>query len=273
MRTRIITGTLLTVAVSALIYLGGTWFGVGAVLALTFAVHEEYKALSLAGHRPVAWPTWLALILCVPLAAWRGQQVVFAILTAAAIITNICVVFRKEPKLEDTLMSLLPLFSIVLPGLGIVSLTAVEPLGRQRALTAMLVAVPVAGDTFAYFVGSFVRGPKLCPEVSPNKTISGAVGGLVGSLLLAVAVRWIAGWLIAPEELHLLPTWIGSVMLGLTGGIASQVGDLTASMVKRHTGIKDFSSLFPGHGGMLDRIDSVLFMALVLFAYRMAVGY
>ena len=66
-----------------------------------------------------------------------------------------------------------------------------------------------------------------------------------------------------------LPEWWHYVLLGLIGGVAGQLGDLFASLIKRHCGIKDFSNLFPGHGGMLDRLDSVLFMAIIIFCYRM----
>ena len=69
-----------------------------------------------------------------------------------------------------------------------------------------------------------------------------------------------------------LPTWWQYGLLGLVGGVAGQMGDLFASLVKRHCGIKDFSNLFPGHGGMLDRLDSILFMAVVMICYRLLQG-
>ena len=139
-------------------------------------------------------------------------------------------------------------------------------------LLSLTFAVPVLGDTLAFFVGSRVRGPKLCPAVSPNKTISGAIAGLVGSLLAAAAVG--LGSLIFCDAATLaqLPTWWQYALLGLIGGVAGQMGDLFASLVKRHCGLKDFSSLFPGHGGMMDRLDSILFMAVVMFSFLLLRG-
>ena len=164
-------------------------------------------------------------------------------------------------------MSLVPLFSVLLPGLCIVSLSHIQPLSVQRTLIALLIVVPVLGDTFAYFVGSHFGGPKLCPAVSPNKTISGAVGGLIGSVAGAMIVWLLAFLICAPTTQPHLPAWWVCLLIGLFGGIASQLGDLFASLIKRHCNIKGFSNLFPGHGGMMDRLDSLLFMAIVIYVY------
>lgn len=92
---------------------------------------------------------------------------------------------------------------------------------------------------------------------------------MVGALL-AVLLVGITAWCCTDAATRLLlPTWWEYLLLGLLGGVVSQVGDLFASMVKRHSGIKDFSHLFPGHGGMLDRVDSILFMSVLMFCYRL----
>ena len=88
-------------------------------------------------------------------------------------------------------------------------------------------------------------------------------------MLAAVIVWAIAGAICNAPTLAKLPTWWEYLLLGVFGGIVGQIGDLFASLVKRHSGIKDFSNLFPGHGGMLDRLDSVLFMAVLVYCFRM----
>lgn len=269
MTQRIVTGLVLVSVLVVLLYFGGTAVGLAVMLAICFAVHEEYRALTIAGHRPVSWPTWAAVVLSVPLTHWLGVGVLVLILLAACLLTITHVMFRAEPKLEDVLMSLLPLVSVMLPGLCVVSLVQVEPIAIQRMLLCLVLMVPILGDTMAYFVGTAVRGPKFCPAVSPNKTIAGAIGGLCGSLVAAGAVGVITYLSCGPETSQLLPPWWAYVLLGVLGGAASQLGDLFASLVKRHCGIKDFSNLFPGHGGMLDRMDSILFMAMVVFCARM----
>ena len=266
---RVITGSILGAAVLVLIYFGNAVFAVAAIVVVCLSMYEECDALSKAGHRPVTWPTWLAAVVSIPLTLIYQSRVLFPILMACCLLTLICVLFRTEPKLEDALMSMVPMFFVLLPGLGIISLATVKPLSVQRTLNGLLVVVPVLGDTMAYFVGSKVRGPKLCPAVSPNKTISGGIAGLCGSLAAALIVRGVAGMLCGAATQPSLPGWWAVFGLGLVGGVASQAGDLFASLVKRHCGIKDFSNLFPGHGGMMDRLDSVLFMAIVLMCYRM----
>jgi len=265
---RIITASILAAVAATLLALGGVVMAAAVVLVICFAVYEEFRALAMAGHRPVAWPTWLGVVLSVPLLALGGDKLLIPIAVAVCVVTLTCVIFRAEPKLEDCLMSLLPLLSLVLPGMCAMKLALIEPHSLQVCMMLLLLAVPSVGDIAALFVGSTVKGPKLCPAVSPNKTISGAVGGLIGSLITALLVGVLA-WLLAVKSRDVLPEWSHYVLLGLIGGVAGQLGDLFASLIKRHCGLKDFSNLFPGHGGMLDRLDSVIFMAVIIFCYRM----
>lgn len=254
-----------------LLVLGGVWMAAAVVLVICFAVYEEFRVLSLAGHRPVAWPTWVGVVLSIPVLALDGDRLLIPIAVGVCLLTLTWVIFRAEPKLEDCLMSILPLMSLVLPGMCAMKLALIEPHVVQVCMLLLLIAIPCVGDIFALFVGRTFKGPKLCVAVSPNKTISGAIGGLVGSLLSALLVGLLV-WLFAGESRSLLPAWWHYVLLGVIGGAAGQIGDLFASMVKRHCGVKDFSNLFPGHGGMLDRMDSILFMALVMMCYRLLVG-
>lgn len=120
-----------------------------------------------------------------------------------------------------------------------------------------------ATDTMAYFTGSFFGRHKLCPVISPKKTIEGSVGGIVGSVVLCgILALWLA-----PELL------VDFLILGGLGGVVSQFGDLTASIFKRKMGIKDYGTLIPGHGGVMDRFDSVLFTAPLVFLYFLIKAY
>lgn len=114
------------------------------------------------------------------------------------------------------------------------------------------------GDTGAYIVGSLIGRRKLCPSISPNKTVEGAIAGLFFSLLAGLACKKL-----------FLPELSVFHCLIVTGGIAcmGQLGDLCESIFKRERGVKDSGSLLPGHGGMLDRIDSLLFAAPLLYYY------
>ena len=268
MKQRVVTALIMAAVALALLAIGGVVLAAAIVGIICFAVYEEYSALVKAEHRPVVWPTWAGVVLSVPLLAIGGAKLLMPVAIGVALVTVACVVFRREPRLEDILYSLLPFVSLVLPGMAMLTLTGISPKSVQLTYLALMIAIPCLGDIFALYVGSSLRGPKLCPAVSPNKTISGAVGGLAGSLIAALLVGGVA-FLLAVKSRACLPSWGDYVLLGLIGGVAGQLGDLFASLIKRHCGIKDFSNLFPGHGGMLDRLDSVIFMAVIIFCYRM----
>lgn len=130
-------------------------------------------------------------------------------------------------------------------------------------------------DTFAYFSGRLFGKRKLIPNVSPNKTIVGAIGGIIGAIVcctvyFAVLVKFTDGVrIIAGQywQMNVLCAVICGAIPGLIGGVCSQLGDLTASAIKRDTGIKDFGWIFPGHGGFMDRFDSVMFVAPVMLIF------
>ena len=185
---------------------------------------------------------------------------IIPILTVLGFFVVLQVMRREDPDLVDILVSILPMITLVLPGMCLIGLLD-SPASLQKMLLVMVFAVAVGGDTFAYFIGSAVGGPKLCPHISPNKTIAGSVGGLLGSILCAIVV----GRLFSLGGAAPYPALWGDVLVGLLGGFAGQVGDLFESMVKRHCGIKDFGTIFPGHGGILDRFDSVIFTAPVIY--------
>lgn len=127
----------------------------------------------------------------------------------------------------------------------------------------LVFAVTMLTDTFAYLIGSAFRGPKLAPKISPNKTISGAVGGLLGGVLGAmivfVVVRFYAGWQPILEIFNL--QWWHFMLIGFVASAIGQAGDLLESYLKRKSAVKDSGTIFPGHGGMLDRIDAMIFVS------------
>jgi phosphatidate cytidylyltransferase len=130
---------------------------------------------------------------------------------------------------------------------------------NQAGDTVVLVLlVAWVADTGGYFAGRFLGKAKLYEAVSPKKTWAGAWGGLAGSVLgVAVLKLFFAKWL----------TWADVILIAVPGGILGQLGDLAESLIKRSVGVKDSGSLLPGHGGILDRIDAVLFIAPYVYAY------
>ena len=129
-----------------------------------------------------------------------------------------------------------------------------------------LFIVTWATDTGAYFVGSAIGRHKLYQKISPKKSVEGAVAGLVMAVVMAVACRY---WFIKELSLH------DAVALGAILGVVGQLGDLAESMIKRSARVKDSGGIFPGHGGLLDRLDSMMLNAPALYYYMvvmLAVG-
>ncbi|MDE7373550.1 MAG: phosphatidate cytidylyltransferase [Clostridia bacterium] len=165
---------------------------------------------------------------------------------------------------------------------------------KYSALFAVLFAilVPIIGsDTFAYFVGSLIGGKKLCPSISPKKTVAGAIGGLIGGMIVSIlfwvvfeyvgstAPAFVEGCRYVPFIPHSDGGWMWKsaliyLAIGLICGAISEIGDLAASSIKRAIGIKDYGKIFPGHGGFMDRIDSAMYcIVILLIAFTCIYGY
>lgn len=154
------------------------------------------------------------------------------------------------------------LFTMIYPSTILVSLLVINRYPTLEPLLMVFAITPCA-DTFAYFVGSIVKGKKLCPNISPNKTVSGFIGGLLGGMIASLLV-----YFIFTEKGAIFHSVFLEVLLFAGAGIACALltayGDLVESVIKRKLGIKDMGRILPGHGGMSDRIDGLTFAAPVI---------
>ena len=151
---------------------------------------------------------------------------------------------------------------IGLAGIALIELRHDTEAGRANVLFLFLIVW--ASDIGAYMAGRLIGGPKLWPAISPNKTWSGAAGGLLSAVLVGLA----CAWSFSPQA-RFLPIVATAVLLG----VASQIGDLLESAIKRQFNVKDSSKLIPGHGGLLDRMDGVLAAAPVAALLSFGLGY
>lgn len=266
MKTRVITALLgLPLLLAALIVRG--WFAEMLIVALTvIALNECYKALAAAGYQVCTWGGYLGAVVMWPLSRLMGVLDPLLLVAAAMGVSMLGVLLGKAPSFPGAAASVYPLFTCLLPfSMFMMMLNATYGRVPGIALITMAFGVAYGCDVFAYLGGRALGRHKLCPTVSPKKTVEGAVSGLLGSVLLALAVRaFFVHALSTP-----MPGIPAAVLLGVIGSIAGQVGDLTASLLKRYSGIKDYGKLFPGHGGVMDRFDSVIFTLIVMYCYTL----
>lgn len=171
------------------------------------------------------------------------------------------VLLTREDNYADALYCLLPFAYPILPECAIVALFFALPEGVGKTCCYVAILCPEIGDAFAYFGGSLLGKHPLCPQISPKKTVEGSLSALPGAMLVGLGVYYAQ------------PLWGGTVelgsllLMGLLCGVIGQFGDLFASILKRAAGIKDFSDIIPGHGGLLDRLDSALLCAVAVLAF------
>ena len=266
MKTRLVTAAVgIPFLIFVLIVRG--WFAELVIVALTcIALRECYRALSKAGYSPCAWGGYLAAIAMWPLHVIMDglNPLLLLVASVGAALTGVLV--RQEPAFPDAEASVYPLVTCWLPmSMFMMMMNSTYGAVPGIALITMAFAIAFGTDGAAYFGGSKLGKHKLCPTVSPKKTVEGAVCGLAGGIAGAYVIR-----MVFFAALHTpMPGVQATLALGLIGSLAGQVGDLTASLLKRHSGIKDYGHLFPGHGGVMDRLDSVFFTLIVLYCYTL----
>ncbi|MGL5042074.1 MAG: phosphatidate cytidylyltransferase [Culicoidibacterales bacterium] len=160
-------------------------------------------------------------------------------------------------------------FMICLLGGSLYSISTFYQIHPYYFLYILLIAF--GNDIFAYFSGYFFGKRKLIEWVSPNKTVEGAIGGIAGALffivLLQILYTFVYGVDAIPQSLNLLISPLTTIWMTMALSISSQIGDLFFSKIKRHFEVKDYSSMLPGHGGIMDRIDGVVFVSIVLLCF------
>ncbi len=255
MKTRIISGIFM-IPLALFVYLGGYWLLGAVTLVGILALNEFYNAFE--AHTAKIWREFgfsMALFLVIIAARWPFKLELFMLWIIISM-TGFCLhLFHiKKRRIEDTLVGF---FGLIYVFFFIVHVYLIDTIDEYRMLKWLIFITAFGTDIFAYFTGFFFGRHKLVPNLSPKKTIEGAIGGVVGTLILS----GLFGFLIVP---HLLKDCL---ILGFFCSILAQLGDLTASAFKRKLEVKDYGNLIPGHGGIMDRIDSILFTAPAIFYY------
>lgn len=239
-----------------LFWQGGAIFAIGMMVLALAGWYEYVQMLKVNSQRPASSLGTLCVFAIVFLSWQYGLELIAPLSFAALfLILSMTVILNSKFAISDAAYNLLGIFYIGIPFAHFIALRAFsDSLGLKYFALAMLGTW--ACDTTAYFGGTRWGRHKLCPSVSPAKSIEGAAFGFVGCL----AVALIAGY-------YMELSWINSAMCGCVVGISCQLGDLVESAFKRHMGVKDSGRFFPGHGGVLDRVDSLLFSVPAVYYY------
>lgn len=277
MKQRLITAAvLLCILVPVLLTSGTLIFPIVAAFFCVAAVFEMLRCLGTHKNLAIAIPSY-AIAIGLPLGLWPycglGEGINIAELSTDRALTYLLLIFgilvfyfflmvaaavfgRRSYSFTDVTSSFAMAFYITLAFVAI-PMVRFGTGGEYYYLLCFL--GPWITDSFAYFTGYFFGKHKLIPEISPKKTVEGAIGGVVFCsafyVLFGVIVGIVSG--------H-TPNLVALAVLGVIVSVVSQLGDLIASLIKRDRGVKDYSNIFPGHGGVMDRFDSIIAAAPIL---------
>lgn len=235
------------------------------VALLSFiGIYEYNKCFKNKGYHPIPFVGYIGCLGLFLLGAGIDTAIKMNIIgIAIPILLVYMFAYIVIKKLEVTIIdvAITALSIIYVPFLfSFIKLLFLQPHGRILVILAF--ASSIATDTFAYEIGSRFGKHKLSPVVSPKKSIEGSIAGIIGSMIACCAVAVITNTYFSTEFNIILVA-----IMGLIFSIVGQIGDLAASSIKRYCGQKDFSNLLPGHGGILDRFDSVMFIAPIVYAF------
>ena len=285
MKTRIITAVVGIVVLIGVLFTFDTLIFNLVITAITLiALHEIYAAL---GFEKQGWPllgvlvpyTFLVMLSSYELFRRLVMPASFLVVLFYAIylvVRNGTISYQKASGLA--MFSGIVIFCFY-SFIRLKELLPVEQFGYDAVFFILLIlCFAWGGDTCAYFAGRAFGKHKLCPVVSPKKTVEGAIGGVLGTMVFGVIITLV--YSVAANRMEAftrsnigVSMYVIIALLGCVAAVLGIYGDLFASVVKRQCGIKDYGTIFPGHGGILDRFDSVMFIAPFVTMVITAVFY
>ncbi len=265
MKQRIISGATLIAFVAAIVIFNSSFpYALNIVLSLVsaFGVWELISALGIQQRHFLAWPS-VAMALAIPFCPdFFYFQLAFYVYTLL-IFTGL-LFHHQEISFRE--LGVIYSMSLLIPWAlrTLVSIRNLDNQGHGMFYVIITIAAAWMADAGAFFVGSFLGKHKLCPNISPKKTIEGAIGGFI----VNIAAMLLFGFVFQTyyQGTIALNYWVLAV-IGVGGTLTSILGDLSFSLIKRSCHIKDFGQVIPGHGGILDRFDSVIFVSPFVFFF------
>jgi len=257
MKQRVISAFLGLIVLIIVLLGNQTVFDVAVTLIATVGIYEVISAVGMKQHK-ILMLISLLMPLSLMSASYFFSDYLFPVLFVFLILFLLIMLFNhKRYTFSKIAMAFTASVMVSVPFL-FVSMT--RRLGNGNLDVLVILIGCWITDSCAYFTGYFLGKHKLAPEISPKKTIEGSIGGVLGVIGILVAYAYIVG-----NIMNITANLIPAAIIGLVAGIISQFGDLCASIIKREHGIKDFGKIMPGHGGVMDRFDSLIFVAPAVY--------
>jgi len=255
--SRVIPGILMAGGWFLLLFEGSAeLFWAVVICGAVIALHEYFRMTSVALSGSRLYATIFFCLFPILAAFWGRSDIVLAGVIGS-LLAAVAVALYEYTAIEDVFQYVsCSGFGSVYISLCMAHVVLIRFLPQGPFWLAMLIAVVAGSDTGAYYTGRAFGGRKLFPQISPKKTVAGGIGGLVTGIATAEVIN-----LFFPGKVDFFPLLIAAALL-IVVGIA---GDLTESMIKRSVGVKDSGTILFGHGGLLDRVDSLLLTGPVLF--------
>lgn len=260
---RWLSGIIAVPILFAVIFYGSEAVFAAFIILIIFGAVIEYNRMVFNGE--FIWEKGQGLILAVlvPLAAFTGDlRLVLVVITFSVLIGFSIFVLR----LQSASFDIIPVSKLVLGFMYIPFMLShfIFIRGSEDGITWIffILVLAFSGDIAAFYVGRSIGKRKLCPAISPGKTVEGVIGLVIGSII---------GCIIFRNFFYPTLPVIHAVILGFFGGIIGQIGDLCESVIKRSSGVKDSGALILGHGGLLDRLDCLIFIAPFVYYYKLFV--
>lgn len=260
--TRLISGIILLVLAGAAIVAGGDILFITLITISLIGLSEIYRILNIH-KKSIGYTGYLAVILYYIMVRYTADEY-FVYFTIGLLILFMAVYVFSYPKYK-TEEILLAFFGVFYVAVMLSYIYRTRMLEHGIIIVWLIFISSWVSDTCAYCVGMLtaktIGTHKLAPKLSPKKSIEGAAGGILGSFLIGMLYGKLAG----PGLNGVMDPVISGALLCAAGSVISQIGDLAASAIKRNYQIKDYGKLIPGHGGIVDRFDSVIFTAPVIY--------
>ena len=241
------------------LFIGGIALRIGIMILSLFGLYEFYKTAKVKGYKPIALLGYVSTILYYIFINSKNSNfyLILMLVVLSLLLLSIPVVDIKINYTDGAVTLLGFIYVAVFFGFII----KLNNLKYGNYYIWLIFIASWLCDTAAYYVGRFFGKHKLCPKVSPKKTIEGSIGGLLGSTISCGAFGFFL------NSIGINIAIYHFFIIGAICGIVCQFGDLAASSIKRYSDVKDYSNLIPGHGGILDRFDSILFASVVVYYY------